>query len=238
MVRKSERGRLLPDLDRHGVEGYSRGRSGGSNLTSMRPLRGSLVLAACAAAGCGWSPPVATISLDVKGAPFRVAKPETALEPIGDVDAGEPPSPPLPVAPPAPQPSPPAKDEEVPTSFDDLASFEFPAGGSQERTLPESIVRLSGRRVVLDGYMMPLQYEAGGAKKFLLMRYRFGCCYAVSPQLNEWIEVTMDKGVADYIPDALSTVWGVLVVKEETREGATIGLYKMRASRAEISEAR
>ena len=97
---------------------------------------------------------------------------------------------------------------------------------------------MAGKKLVLDGYMMPLQYEAGGAKKFLLMRYKFGCCYAVSPKINEWIEVTMEKGVADYMPDTITSVWGVLSVEEEMREGASVGLYKMKAARAEFSEAK
>jgi hypothetical protein len=86
--------------------------------------------------------------------------------------------------------------------------------------------------------MMPLASEAGGAKKFLIMRYQFGCCYAVTPKINEWIEVTMVSGVADYMPDTLDTVWGVLEVKEELRDGAAISLYKVRATKSEFTEAR
>ena len=104
--------------------------------------------------------------------------------------------------------------------------------------MPAKIRALTGKSVVIDGFMMPLSYEAGGAKKFLLMRYRFGCCYAVAPKINEWIEVTMQSGVADYLPDTIDTVWGVLTVKEEIKDGVTTGLYTLKATRSELTDAR
>lgn len=145
---------------------------------------------------------------------------------------------------PAPAPAPVAAaaasdDEFEEVDFDVLAAFECASYASTERPpIPEKILALSGRKVTVTGYMMPLSHEAGGAKKFLIMRYKFGCCYAVTPKINEWIEVTMDKGVAEYAPDTLDTVWGVLEVKEELRDGAAVGLYKIRASKSEFTEAR
>ncbi len=217
-----------------------------------------LVAAGLLVAACGDEGPPPSGALDVKGTPFlvsRAAEPAVASLSIGDVDtprdgdqppqeppsALEAPAEPAPAsAPPVPVPSAAGEAEEFePVSFDDLASFTFTQYASGEKhEIPLSILALSGKRVAVDGYVMPLSYEAGGAKKFLLMRYRFGCCYSVPPMLNEWIEVTMAKGVADYIPDTLSTVSGVLTVKEESKDGAATGLYTMSASRAEFTEAR
>jgi hypothetical protein len=214
----------------------------------------SLVAAGLLGSACGdsgQSPPPAA---DVKGTPFMAPRrPEPAAESvaIGDVDTPRPGDqlpPPSVVATPAaaPAPAPPlaaaapaARDQFEPVSFDDLASFTFTQYASSEKhEVPAKILALSGKKIAVDGYMMPLAYEAGGTKKFLLMRYRFGCCYSVPPMLNEWIEVTMAKGVADYIPDTLSTVSGVLTVKEETKDGAATGLYTMVASHTEFTEAR
>lgn len=209
------------------------------------------------AAGCGEGAKPQEPAADVRGTPFRVeapSEPEAPPVAIGDVDSpregDQPPPAPPSAAPPVPEPA--AKPAAAPApapvaaddayeavSFDDLASFTFAQYASGEKhEIPAGILALSGRRVAVDGYVMPLVYEAGGAKKFLLMRYRFGCCYSVPPMLNEWIEVTMEKGVADYIPDTLSTVSGVLTVKEETKDGAATGLYTMLATRAEFTEAR
>jgi hypothetical protein len=124
--------------------------------------------------------------------------------------------------------------------FEDLGGFEcsdYAAEGTQS-VVPESIQALSGKRIAVDGYMWPLVYD-NGARKFLLFRTQFGCCAAVTPKINEWIEVTMEGDkVADYIPHALVTVYGTLTVKEETRGTAAVGLYKMQAARTEFTEAK
>jgi hypothetical protein len=206
------------------------------------------LLAVLLAAGCGDSAAAPDASaLDVKGTPFLAPRPK-ALPPeamtIGDTDVARPDDPVVVAAPPAAAatPAPAAADKFVSTSFDELSGFECAAYAAESNTkydIPAKVLALSGHKVVIDGYMMPLAYEAGGAKKFLLMRYKFGCCYAVSPKINEWIEVTMDGGsVADYIPDTIATVWGVLDVKQEQRDGVAAGLYKIKASKSELTEAR
>jgi len=207
-------------------------------------------------AGCDERPHAPADTRPVQGAPLRSAKatplpPEAAA--IGDTDARLPgeanPEPPLAIAPVKPAPAPaPASADPVPAAggdeyqevdFELLAGFECASYASTERPpVPERILALSGRKVAVTGYMMPLSSESGGAKKFLIMRYQFGCCYAVTPKINEWIEVTMVKGVADYMPDTLDTVWGELEVKEELRDGAAISLYKLRATKSEFTEAR
>jgi hypothetical protein len=229
----------------------------------MRRLSLQLSLGLLCVAGCGDPAPPLAAADPVQGAPMRRPKkapmpPEAAA--IGDMDTGRPGEtsgePPSAVAPvtkvPAPvgaasaaasasasAPQPAADDEYQEVDFDELSAFECASYASTERPpIPEKVLALSGRKVSVTGYMMPLSCEAGGAKKFLIMRYKFGCCYAVTPKINEWIEVTMDKGVADYMPDTLDTVWGVLEVKEETRDGAAVGLYKIRATKSEFTEAR
>jgi hypothetical protein len=222
----------------------------------------ALLLATALAAGCGDSAPApSAVVPDVQGTPFVAAKPKDPPPPagaIGDTDtlkAGEPlaagaapaAAPPAAAATPAAaqaaaEPAPAAPDQFTSTSFDELSGFACPAYATDAAAkfeIPAKVAALSGKKVVLDGYMMPLQYEAGGAKKFLLMRFKFGCCYAVAPKINEWIEVTMEGGrVADYMPDTIATVWGVLEIKEETRDGVVSGLYKMRATKSELTEAR
>jgi len=216
-------------------------------------------LASLLAAGCGDSPPAAASPVaDVKGTPFLAPKPKS-LSPeaatIGDTDTVPrndvpvvvaPPAAPAAAAPATPVPAvpaaPAASDKFESTSFDELAGFACAAYASDAKAkyeIPAKVLALNGKRIVIDGYMMPLQYEAGGARKFLLMRFKFGCCYAVAPKINEWIEVTMEGGsVADYMPDTIASVWGVLDIKEEQRDGVASGLYKIKASRSELTEAR
>lgn len=223
---------------------------------SRAPL---LLVASLVVAGCGdaASAPAVAAAGPVQGAPLRPPKP-TPLPPeaatIGDTDSSPPADPaiappsatapasatPAAAAAPAATPVAAASDDDyLEVDFDQLSGFECASYASTERPpIPEKILALSGKKVTVTGYMMPIAAEAGGVRKFLVMRYRFGCCYAVTPKINEWIEVTMDKGLAEYMPDTLDSVWGVLEVKEQLRDGAAVGLYKIRATKSEFTEAK
>ena len=125
-----------------------------------------------------------------------------------------------------------------------VAGFEMSPYLSESKDVPKheipaTILALSGKRVAAEGYMAPLAYEAGGAKKFLLLKDPFACCFAVTPKLNEWIEVTMQGGsVAEYVPHVLVRVTGVLRVQQEMRGDMAVGLYKLEGTSAEFTDAK
>jgi hypothetical protein len=212
----------------------------------MRFAAAALVLVALAAASCGDSAPVPDV--EVHGTPLRRAAPPEAEPPpaaIGDVDPGPAPEPaPLfaptaqaPASAPSAAPNGEPKCEYV--TFDDLSGFDYDPAADAKREIPAKVRALSGRDLAVEGYIMPLAYEAGGVRKFLLMKNQFGCCFAVTPKLNEWVEVTMEGGsVAEYAPHVLVTVWGRLDVTEELKGGVVAGLYRMTATRTEFTEAR
>lgn len=200
--------------------------------------------------GCGESATTIPAAADIQGTPFRREATGSvgAGAAIGDLDVSPPQDlatiapilPEVKSAPAAPKPG--AADSYVGTSFEELAGFEYTSYASEETAKPEipaAVRALSGKKVVVEGYLMPLSYEAGGAKKFLLMQNQFTCCYAITPQLNEWIEVEMQGGaVAEYIPHQLVSVWGLFEVVEEQKDGVSVGLYKMKGTRTEFSEAK
>jgi hypothetical protein len=207
---------------------------------------GTRLLVLAFAAGCGAKTPEAPLA-DVKGAPLRRESPPELTRDVaslGDADLVKPaavqPPVPEPVGNPTPAAASPADYQNV--TFEELSGFDYALYASESKQthpVPEKIRALSGKRIAVDGYMMPLVGESGGAKKFLLLKSQTGCCYGGTPKLNEWIEVTMDAGVvAKYEHFALVTVWGVLEVNPESREGMATGLYKMAGSRAEFTEAK
>jgi hypothetical protein len=233
------------------AEGYSREAARGRNLVPVTLRLAALVATFALAAGCGESSakPVVPVA-DVKGEPLR-REPAKPLVPdadaVGDVGRAAPvlapperPAPP-PATAPAPAPAPAADDFQTVT-FDELAGFDYALYAEETKTkheVPAKITALSGKKVAVDGYMMPIAYEAGGAKKFILMKNQFGCCYGGTPKLNEWIEVTMEGGaVAEYQQHVIMTTWGVLEVKPESRDGMATSLYKMRGVRTEYTEAK
>jgi hypothetical protein len=180
---------------------------------------------------------------DVHGTPLR-RNPSAASDAlaVGDTSAAPTPAAPPPATEPAASAGATSSEEPVTVGFEELSGFDYAtyaAESTARHEIPEKVRALSGRNVAVDGYMMPLVYAPRGTTKFLLMRNQYGCCYATSPKLNEWIEVTMEgDAVAEYVPHVLVTVWGKLEVKEELREGAPVGLYKLRATRTEFTEAK
>jgi len=218
----------------------------------VTPRLAALVATLALAAGCGESAaqPAAPVA-DAKGEPLR-REPTTPLAAeaaaVGDVAGAstavappEPPAPP-PQTPPAPTAAKETSDDFQTVTFDELSGFDYALYAEESKTkheVPAKIAALSGKKIAVDGYMMPIQYEAGGAKKFILMKNQFSCCFGGTPKLNEWVEVTMDGGaVAAYEHRALITAWGVLEVKPESRDGMATSLYKMRGVRTEFTEAK
>jgi hypothetical protein len=141
-----------------------------------------------------------------------------------------------------PEPAAEAYDDYPAVTFEELAGFDYALYAEDTKNkheVPAKIQALSGKRVAVEGFMMPLSYEAGGLKKFLLMKSQYGCCFASTPKINEWVEVTMQGGAtAEHEQHVLATVWGVLEVTPETREGMFTGLYRMKATRVELTEAK
>jgi len=57
--------------------------------------------------------------------------------------------------------------------------------------IPGQVRQLDGKRVRLDGYMLPVRMENGLVKQFLAIRSPMVCCYGVTPGPNEWVVITM-----------------------------------------------
>lgn len=125
--------------------------------------------------------------------------------------------------------------EPVALGFEVLASFPYAlpdiTGAAAESTapkpeIPAAIRDFHGRVVAVTGYMMPLQLEEGLARQFVLVRNLASCCYGVAPNLNEYVLVTMGKGVRP-VMDAPITVFGTLKIGETYEDGFLVGIYQL-----------
>jgi hypothetical protein len=94
--------------------------------------------------------------------------------------------------------------------------------------IPDDIMALDGKKVVLKGFMVPIDEDATGVRKFALMRNPMGCCFAGSVNINEYATVEMAPGKkARFMPYVPVTVEGVLFVGVMIEEGFVAGLYRM-----------
>ena len=108
-----------------------------------------------------------------------------------------------------------------PISFPMLGGYNPPRWGEVSETdsiddaIPETVRKLDGRPLVIQGYMMPIVTEEGRAQEFLLMRSMKSCCYGRPPKLNEIIYVKMEGEGADYKHERLTIVYGEIEVGEK-----------------------
>jgi hypothetical protein len=125
--------------------------------------------------------------------------------------------------------------EPAALGFEVLASFPYAlpdiTGSSADSTapkpeIPAAIRDFHGRMVAVTGYMMPLQLEEGLARQFVLVRNLASCCYGMMPNLNEYVLVTMGKGVRP-VMDVPITVIGTLKVGETYEDGFLVGIYQL-----------
>ncbi|MCW5827814.1 MAG: DUF3299 domain-containing protein [Deltaproteobacteria bacterium] len=137
------------------------------------------------------------------------------------------------------------------TSFPFLSSFDYQppdpvgemlAGGAMSRkpeslapekpVIPKEIMALSGRKIAIKGFMIPIDLDTRGVRRFALVKNQLACCYGVIPNPNEWIYVVMDdRSRADSLLDQIITVYGTLRISETLTEGGINSLYQMEGER-------
>ena len=123
------------------------------------------------------------------------------------------------------------KGSVVDISFRKLASFDYPQtplGESGLDRIPASIRALHGRRVAVNGYMVPWTFDQGKIRTFFLSRQLFDCCFGDVAKVNEVIEVNFADGVANLSFRPI-TVVGTLAVGEVVDSfGYVMSVYRIR----------
>lgn len=129
-------------------------------------------------------------------------------------------------------------------AFDQLADFEYdpPAAWDMVReavdpdkrkrfVVPERIKRLSGRKVAVDGFMMPLDFDRGTLTSFVLNGSADMCAFGMMPSyLNEWVDVRMSGGRRTRFTGHFPvTVFGTLEVGPLWDKGRVTSLYRLEA---------
>ena len=124
--------------------------------------------------------------------------------------------------------------------FDRLSAFEYTivdagTGASREEIekarkrdqVPAWIRFYQDKRVVLTGYLMPLQIENGRAKKFVLMKDINTCCYGAVPNMNDYVVVTMKGEAVPAVQDVPVELIGTLHIEEKYDNGYVTSLFTL-----------
>jgi hypothetical protein len=125
--------------------------------------------------------------------------------------------------------------------FDQLAGFKVtlnndllfntnrPAWADQQVSalIPERIRAADGKRVSVDGYMIPLEYNGKKVSKFILAMNQNTCCFGGNPQIHEFIIVSVSGAGANDEMDIPLRVKGGLHVGVVRSQGKLSGIYRL-----------
>lgn len=129
----------------------------------------------------------------------------------------------------------------VEINFSVLSGFDFAMGSEiaegradpaqtaakAKAQIPQSVQALDGKKVLIQGFLLPVKMDDGLAVEFLLMRNQSMCCYGVPPKINEWITVRMNgKGVKAVMDQPIAVV-GTLHVGPGLENGFLAGIYDL-----------
>ena len=115
-------------------------------------------------------------------------------------------------------------------SYDDLDLLKVinmePVTADAVDQMPQWLKGLSGQRIKIRGYMMPV-FEAEGIERFVLARDNQICCFGRDPKVYDLVQIDMRVGkTTNYIPYTRSfDVVGRLKIEMVSADGKPYGLY-------------
>jgi hypothetical protein len=118
----------------------------------------------------------------------------------------------------------PKDGETLACAIQELGNFNY----DQEKggNIPKDVVALSGSKVRLTGFMIPLD-QADKIKQFVLVPDLFSCCFGQPPQVQHSIIVSCPDGKAvSYYPEQI-TVEGKLKVEEKKDDGFIVSIFEV-----------
>ena len=121
----------------------------------------------------------------------------------------------------------PKAGETLDLSIKELGNFDY--DNEKGGNIPKDIKQLSGSKVRLKGFMIPMD-QAENITQFALVPSLFACCFGQPPQIQHTIVVNCPKGKAvAYCPDEI-IVEGELKVEEKRDDGYIVSIFEVTTS--------
>ena len=124
-------------------------------------------------------------------------------------------------------------------TVDDLVdALLYPESYSEEESaFPEDIAALDGKEIVIEGFMIPLEWEGERVMSFMLVGDMLACCFGGAPEPDAWIDVKMKGKGAEYFVQLPILVRGILHIEGlDDGTGYAAGCYTMDATRSDLIE--
>lgn len=114
--------------------------------------------------------------------------------------------------------------------FDELTSWPYEDG---LKGMPKRIKDLSGKKVLMTGFMLPID-EVQNIKEFLLVQSLWSCCYGQPPDIHGIVRVVMPKGKkTDYFFDPLKII-GTFKVEATVLDGYCVDIFQLHVESLEV----
>jgi hypothetical protein len=126
-------------------------------------------------------------------------------------------------------------------TFGNLGDFFYYTPGPGEKPdaemvkkskIPDDIKALNGKKVALNGFMMPIDQDAEGSREFVLNGNFDMCGFGGPVAINQWVVVKYTGSGRVPYTHLPMTVFGELEVGEEYRDGQIFSIYRMKAKAA------
>lgn len=121
-------------------------------------------------------------------------------------------------------------DEILP--FDELTGWTYENG---LRGMPERIRARAGSKVLMTGFMLPID-EVEGMQHFLLVKSLWSCCYGTPPDVNGIVRCVMPAGkTTNYRFEPLKIV-GRFDVQPTVEDGYCVDIFQLHVELLEVIE--
>ena len=83
----------------------------------------------------------------------------------------------------------------------------------EERAFPANIAELDGKEIIIEGFMIPLEWEGEKVLNFMLVGDILACCFGGAPEPDAWIDAKMEAPGADYFVQLPILVRGIFHIE-------------------------
>lgn len=119
------------------------------------------------------------------------------------------------------------KDGVTMVDFEFLGGFDYENGG----VVPEKVKELDGKRIEIQGFMLPIDFEDSVVTSFMLLNNQMGCCFGVLPRVNDFVYAELPEGkTTKFMIDTPLTVTGTLEITDRNLVG---GIYSLTTEKVE-----
>jgi hypothetical protein len=105
--------------------------------------------------------------------------------------------------------------------------------------IPASVKALDGKRVRIEGFMMPTIWDrkSGKVSDFLLLANQISCCYGGPTQVHEFVTIHVNGNPVKSNMDDTLPVSGVLRVGAVRENGQLVGVYRLETEHLDVPRA-